>query len=74
MEYQPATDGLPGRLYVSGFGAQALPVWLQGILLPDTVDIDIKNCAFTLVVQMIDRMELEPAVLAAVKPELDVLR
>ena len=74
MEYQLATDGLPGRLYVSGFGAQALPVWLQEILLPDTADIDIKNCAFTLVVQMIDNMVLDPAVLASVKPEMDVLR
>ena len=74
VKYHVGPEGVQGRLYATGFGAQALPTWIQEILLSDTLDLDIRNCVFTLVVQMIEFMELDSAVLDAVKPELDALR
>ena len=49
-----------GRKHVDGTGAQKFTRRVQQILLPDTHDLDIENAIFTIMPQLLNRLELEP--------------
>ncbi len=49
-----------GRRYVENTGAQTMPRALLKIACPWAVDWDIKNCAFSLLSQMFDRLKIKP--------------
>ena len=60
-----------GRRYAKGLSCQSLPQRVQRHALAHTHDLDIKNCLFTVVHQLVKRLDLEdPALFAA---ELEVL-
>ena len=45
------------RRHVEGTGAQTLSRMHCRVLLPDTVDLDIENCCFSILMQLIDTMK-----------------
>ena len=50
------------RRYISGpLGSQAFTRSLQTQLLPHTVDLDIKNCLFTIAAQILDKLQVVDA-------------
>lgn len=51
--------GERSRRYVNGIGAQSLSRAALGVACASTIDLDIVNCAFTLIPQMIDRLGLK---------------
>lgn len=51
--------GQRSRRYVNGMGAQSLSRAALGVACANTIDLDIVNCAFTLIPQMIDRLGLK---------------
>ena len=51
-----------------------LPQWVQQLLCPNTVDVDIKNCAFVLCHQLIEMIGIEADVAEMFKSELTLLR
>ena len=52
--------GIRSRRYVAGFGAQKCAQRIQYHLLSHTVDLDIKNCCVTLVLQLLEKLEPSP--------------
>ena len=53
--------GLRTRRYACSFGAQRMSRAELVQICPHTVDLDIHNCAFTLLAQLLDRMRIDSA-------------
>ncbi len=47
---------VPSRRFLQGIGCQGLPRRVQRVLLPHTVDLDIKNAMFTLSWQLVESL------------------
>ena len=58
MRYKRAGDTDHGRQFVIGVGAQSMPVAMQVVAFPHTVDIDMRNAMPTLVLQVLNRLVL----------------
>ena len=57
VNYSYKLDGIRSRRYAESFSVQHLGTAWQSVALCDTLDFDIENCCFTLLVQLLDRME-----------------
>lgn len=64
-------DTLRTRKQVTGVGAQSFTRRAQAHLLGDTVDLDIQNCLFTLMSQLLDKLIVEPQMPNDVRSALD---
>ena len=58
------------RRYAEGLSAQKLSRAWQMVSLPHTVDLDIENCCFVLMLQILDRMEPDHAEWPSVRETL----
>lgn len=56
----PSTTALRTRRIVDGLGAQKFTRRAQMVLLAGTHDLDISNCVFTLLSQLVQRLEVSP--------------
>ena len=55
--YSYKLDGIRSRRYAESYSVQHLGTAWQSVALCDTLDFDIENSCFTLLVQLLDRME-----------------
>ena len=55
-------DLLRTRAYVQGMGAQACPRRVRRLLCPKTYDLDIQNCVFVVLEQLVGKLGVTPAI------------
>ena len=73
VTYQPCRPW-PSRDIAHGMSpGQRLPQFAQVLMAPQTVDVDIANCMFTVIPQLLRSLQISPEMTRVFKPELDLL-
>ena len=57
VAYRYKLDGVRTRRYADGHSVQNLGTAWQAVALADTIDLDIENCCFTLLLQVLEKVE-----------------
>ena len=73
VPYKPSRPWASRDFVKDNLGGQRLPQFVQEIISPRTIDIDISNCMFTVLHQLIRLMQIEKDIKAAFREELDLL-
>ena len=71
VQYAYKTDSLRSRRYANKCSAQNLGTAWQAVALEQTLDLDIENCLFNLMLQLLDRLEPEHPAWSGVRETLE---
>ena len=73
VTYKPCRPWLSRDIAQGGFACQHLPQWVQSLLFPNTCDVDITNCGFSLSHQLLSLVGLPEFIQEEFAPELQLL-